>query len=76
MLPSFPALRHVENVVELGIQAKREHHNVQQVVLCDSPLQTGQVRGVASPSDLENGEHMPKALNLTVHRGEVPAEHQ
>ena len=29
---------------------------------CDFPLKTGQVCGVASPKDLENGEHMPKAI--------------
>ena len=62
----------MEKVVELGLQGIREHHNVQQVVLCNFPLKTGQVRESASPKDLEDGVHMPKASKLTLHRFEVP----
>ena len=73
-LPVFPTLRYVQQVVEFWFQAMREIDNVQQVVLCNFPLEAGQVRRVASPQDGQNGEHVPKASNLTVHPGEVLRE--
>ena len=45
-LSSFRALRHMENVVKLGFQAKQEHHNVQQVVIAISHLRRGRSAGL------------------------------
>ena len=63
----------MEKVVKLGLNALRVYHKEHQVVLCNFPLKTGQVRESASPKDLEDGVHMPIASKLTLHRGEVPA---
>ena len=58
-------------VVEFRLQTTRENFKVQLVEFFNFLLKPGQVRDVASPQDLDDCEHMPKASDLALHRGEV-----